>query len=347
MQFTLESVGTLADAEARLSLLVRAARPETMSRVNVLVGSNLQRLSMRRVLASRLGPTANVRFFTPVDLAAAVRDRGPGVARQALPDGADTLLVDGILRELATEGALRRLQPGVAGVAEAVASSLTDLREAHLSSDGFARALRRPDDPKLHELAKIYARYETLIARFRDRTSLYEDALDPLLPDDAVRAALGGGPLIVAGIYDVPMVQLQLLRRVAAVADVHVVLVRDPARPALEFAEEFASLLIGAGATAGRRPPATPPSRRGATTSAPPAARPRPRRSRGARWRWRASRACPSTRSRSCTGSTTPPTTPSSRRCDGPTCPSIAPRGGRCDTRPWGGRCWCCSTCCC
>ncbi len=249
MQFTLESVGTLANAEARLSALVRAARPDAISRVNVLVGSNLQRLSMRRVLASQLGPTANVRFFTPVDLAAALRDRGPGVARQTLPDGADTLLVDSILRELAAEGALRRLQPGVAGVAEAVASSLTDLREAHLSSDGFARALRRNDDPKLHELATIYARYETLIARFRDRTSLYEDALDPLLPDDAVRAALGGGPLIVAGIYDVPMVQLRLLRRVAAVADVHVVLVRDPARPALEFAEDFASLLIGAGAT--------------------------------------------------------------------------------------------------
>ena len=264
MQFTLESVGTLADAETRLSLLVRAARPETMSRVNVLVGSNLQRLSMRRVLASRLGPTANVRFFTPVDLAAALRDRGPGVARQALPDGADTLLVDGILRELAAEGSLRRLQPGVAGVAEAVASSLTDLREAHLSSDGFARALRRPDDPKLHELAQIYARYETLIARFRDRTSLYEDALDPLLPDDAVHAALGGGPLIVAGIYDVPMVQLQLLRRVAAVADVHVVLVRDAARPALEFAEEFASRLIGAGATASAEPTAP------AGASAPP-----------------------------------------------------------------------------
>ena len=249
MQFTLESAPTLAAAEARVAALVRAARPGVMSRVNLLVGSNLQRLSLRRRIAADLGPTANVRFFTPIDLASAVRDRGPGVARQPLPDGADTLLVDGILQDLAAEGSLRRLQPGVSGVAEAVASSMTDLREAHLSSDAFARALRPGDDPKLHELAAIYRRYEAQMARFLDRTSLYEDALDPLLPDDAYASALGGGPLIVAGIYDVPVVQFQLLRRAAAVSDLHVVLVRDPRRPSLEFAENLASQLRDAGAT--------------------------------------------------------------------------------------------------
>ena len=260
MQFTLESAPTLADAEARVATLVGAARPGAVSRVNLLVGSNLQRLSLRRRLAADLGPTANVRFFTPIDLASAVRDRGTGAPRQPLPDGADTLLVDGILQELAAEGALRRLQPGVSGVAEAVASSMTDLREAHLSSDAFAHALRPNDDPKLHELAAIYRRYEAQMARFLDRTSLYEDALDPLLPDEAYAAALGGGPLIVAGIYDVPVVQLQLLLRAAAVCDLHVVLVRDPRRPALEFAEELASQLREAGATEPPPPPGDAPA---------------------------------------------------------------------------------------
>ena len=259
MRFSLESVSSLADAETRLTALVSASRSDPMARVNILVGSNLQRLSLRRHLAAALGPTANLRFFTPVDLAAAARDRGPGVARQPLPDGADTLLVEGILLDLQGERALRRLRPGTAGVAEAVASSLTDLREAHLSSDDFAAVVRPGDDPKLHDLEAIFRRFEALIARFRDRSSLYEDALDPILPDDAFRAALGDGPLLVAGIYDVPVVQLSLLRRAAAVADVRVFLVRNPADPALGFAEEFAAALRAAGASeAGPPADATP-----------------------------------------------------------------------------------------
>ena len=254
MRFSLESVASLSAAEVRLAELVRAYRSQPLSRVNVLVGSNLQRLHLRRRLAEALGPTANIRFLTPIDLAVAVRDHGPGAARRPLPDGADTLLVEGILQDLQRAGELRRLRPGVSGVAEAVASSLTDLREAHLSSDAFAGALRRGDDPKLHDLAAIYRRFEALIATFRDRSSLYEDALDPLLDDAAYEAALGGGPLIVAGIYDVPVVQFQLLRRVARVADLHVVLVRDEEDPDFGFVEEFAAMLTAAGAAEGPAP---------------------------------------------------------------------------------------------
>lgn len=249
MRFSLESVASLSAAEARLAELVRAYRPDPLSRVNLLVGSNLQRLYLRRRLAEALGPTGNVRFLTPIDLAVAVRDRGPGAARRPLPDGAEALLVDGILHDLQQAGTLQRLRPEVSGVAEAVASSLTDLREAHLSSDALSGLLRASDDAKLHDLAAIYARFESLIARFRDRSSLYEDALQPGLDDGVFRAALGGGPLIVAGIYDVPVVQFALLRRVAEVADLHVVLVRNPADPSFRFAEEFAGMLSAAGAT--------------------------------------------------------------------------------------------------
>ena len=100
MQFSLESVESLSAAEARLAELVRAYRTDPLARINLLVGSNLQRLYLRRRLSDALGPTGNIRFMTPIDLAADLRDRGPGVARRPLPDGADTLLVDGILHDL-------------------------------------------------------------------------------------------------------------------------------------------------------------------------------------------------------------------------------------------------------
>ena len=50
MRFSLESVASLSAAEARLAELVRAYRPDPLSRVNLLVGSNLQRLYLRRRL---------------------------------------------------------------------------------------------------------------------------------------------------------------------------------------------------------------------------------------------------------------------------------------------------------
>ena len=247
MRFSVEALADLQEAEERLAALARASRREPLGRLNVLVGSNLQRLSFRRRLAEALGPTGNIRFFTPVDLAVAVRERGAAPARSPLPDGADTLLVDGILRELRAEGAVRQLRPSAGGVAEAVASSLTDLREGCVSAADYRAALGVADDPKLHDLAAVYTRFTSQIAAFRDRSSLYEDALDARLPDAAYREALGGGPLLVAGIYDAPAVQLALLQRAARVVDVHVLLVA-PALPAFGVARRFAALLAAAGA---------------------------------------------------------------------------------------------------
>ena len=247
MRFSVEALADLQEAEVRLAALARASRREPLGRLNVLVGSNLQRLSFRRRLAEALGPTGNIRFFTPVDLAVAVRERGAAPARSPLPDGADTLLVDGALRELRAEGALRQLRPSAGGVAEAVASSLTDLREGRVSAADYRAALGAGDDPKLHDLAAVYTRFTSQIAAFRDRSSLYEDALDARLPDAAYREALGGGPLLVAGIYDAPAVQLALLQRSARVVDVHVLLVA-PALPAFGVARRFAAMLADAGA---------------------------------------------------------------------------------------------------
>ena len=249
MGFVVETVPTLEAAEERLTALVGAVQEEALRRVNVLTGSNLQRLYFRRVLARALGATANVRFFTPVDLAVAIRRVGPTAPRTALPDGAEVLLLDEILHDLQRAGQLKRLPPDVQGAAGAVAASLTDLREAGIAARDYAGAVRRGDDWKLHDLGLAYRAFDDRIAAFSDRTSLYEDALDPRLPDTAVGEALGGAPLLVVGIYDAPVVQVQLLARCARVTDVRVLLVAPP-HPDFHFARRFSEALVAAGATA-------------------------------------------------------------------------------------------------
>lgn len=249
MPLTVETVASLEAAEDRLVAAVGAFQHDPLERVNVLTGSNLQRLYLRRLIARVLGASANVRFFTPVDLAVAIRNVAGGPPRQALPDGADTLVMDGVLRDLRRRGALRRLDPDVSGVAEAAASALKDLREGAVSVNDYADALRRNDDPKLRDLSAIYAEFESQMAPFGDRTSLYEDALDARLPDSALREALGDAPLLVTGLYDAPAVQIQMLARCAEVVGVRVLLVAAE-EPEFTFAQGFRRALIQAGATA-------------------------------------------------------------------------------------------------
>ncbi len=254
MPWSVEPVPSLAAAEARWVALVGAAQAvDPFARVNVLVGSNAQRLYYRRRLAVERAAAANVRFFTPVDLAMALRQhaRPPQAPppRQPVPDGAEALLAEDALRRLHAAHALRQLDPQVQGVAAAVAASLTDLREGSVSADAFRRALRRDDDPKLHDLAAIFGDYAQRAETRLDRTASYEDAVDALLvPDAAVREALGGSPLLVLGIYDATPIQQALLQRCGEVAGAHVLLVA-PETPDFRFARRFAEDCARRGAT--------------------------------------------------------------------------------------------------
>ena len=251
MDFSVEVLPTLEAAEERLTAFVGAHQRDPLGRVNVLTGSNVQRLYFRRVVAHALGQTANVRFFTPVDLAAALRllAHAPAPPQRSLPDGGEALVVAEIMRRLHERGAIRRLDPAVQGVPEAVAASLRDLREGELSAPDYAAALYRRDDPKLHELGAIYDAFESETADLIDRPTIYQDAVDPLrVPDDAVGRALGGAPLAVVGIYDATPIQVELIRRCAAVRGARLFLVA-PADPAFAFARDFAAALRAAGAT--------------------------------------------------------------------------------------------------
>ncbi|MCZ6544164.1 MAG: exodeoxyribonuclease V subunit gamma [Chloroflexi bacterium] len=247
MAFVVETAPTLEAVEERLSAAVATLQRSPLERVNVLVGSNLQRVYFRRRIAADLDYSANVRFLTPVELAGAIRDQASLPPRQPLPEGAEPILLDGILRDLRREGAVRRLDPRVQGVAASVAGSLRDLREAALGTEEYRGLLTSGDDRKLHELAAIYERFLERIRPFRERTGTYLDALDPLVPDEAVARALGDGPLLVAGLYDAPQVQIALIARCARVVETRVLLVA-PAEEEFAFAHTFRESLTEAGA---------------------------------------------------------------------------------------------------
>ena len=250
MPFTIQTVPTLKAAEERLAAFVGSVRTEPTQRVNILTGSNAQRIYFRRLLGRRFGATANVRFATPVDLAAEIRRAAAAPRRPPLPDGGDILLVAELLRRLHRNGQIEQLDPDLQGVAEAVRGALNDLREGRISSLEFRRALRRSDARKLHDLAALYDAHESLEGRsaFLDRPALYREALDDRVSDEAVRRALGGAPTAVIGLYDAPPVQVALIRRCAEVVDLEVILVAT-AEPAFAFADNFKDALVKAGAT--------------------------------------------------------------------------------------------------
>ena len=120
--------------------------------------------------------------------------------------------------------------------------------ERAVSTRRSSAALCGPSDArKLHDLAKIHGALEEA-PPFLDRPSLYLDALDPRVPDEAVRVALGSAPIAVIGVYDATPVQTALVRRCSDVVAVRVMLVAT-AETEFTFARSFAGALVQAGAT--------------------------------------------------------------------------------------------------
>lgn len=234
MALTIERCADLAAAERRLGEELATARARApLARVNVLVASGLQRLYQQRRLARETGPLAAVYFFTPTDLAQDIADRAPTPQRVPLPSGAAPLLLDDIVQKLAEEGALGELDANSPGLAEALSVTFTDLREGGVAADAFARfaqsrSASAADGGIVADLAVIYHRWRERAANLRDRPSLYEDALSDKVRSEDVAAALGGGPLIVTGMYDFTRVQRRLLARCAERVRVHVLFPSPP-----------------------------------------------------------------------------------------------------------------------
>lgn len=211
MSLTIELLPDPAANDLRLTELV-ALRSSPIERLNILHGSGLQRLAAQRMLAeANGGGLAAIYGFTPVDLAASAIPLGNAPERIAWPPGADLATLKRLLASLDFE----RLDPHAPGVASALLRTLTDLREAALA----------PADLPEGDLRTAFVAWRELVATAADRTSRYEDAVSEATPDAAFRDALGGAPLIVSGIYDLTRIQRLLIGRLAAVVDVHMLLV--------------------------------------------------------------------------------------------------------------------------
>lgn len=195
--------------EERFVDLARAAKQGApLAPVNVIVGSNLQHIYLRRLLARSLGAVANVRFLTLLDLAGELcLSNARREELRPLPEGAQVLLLETVL-----ERSLSRSGPAAdaAGLPQAVAATLRDLREGNLTAaalEGLPSARRW-----LKELARAFSSYQRELAPFQDRTRLFEEAARA--PDDGV-AALAAGPVLVYGVYDLNALQLALITKLA------------------------------------------------------------------------------------------------------------------------------------
>ena len=225
-------------AEDRLDQWVaehRLAAPDApLQRLNILVASGLQRRYHQRRLARKLadadapGAHAAIYFFTPTDLARQIADRAVDQASDPpipMPQGADLLLIEDLIKERDAALALRTLHAAFPGLAEAMRVSLNDLREgrvepAQLRAFAEDRTIRHADPDMLLDIADIYAAWTSLLGErnLADRTAGYEAAVDA--PLEAITPALGGAPLAVVGLYDLTRLQRLLLKRCADAVDV-------------------------------------------------------------------------------------------------------------------------------
>ena len=195
-----------------------AKRADPAAAVLVVVGSHLQHIYLRRLLARSLTAVANVRFVTLMDLAgelapASEPERRTGERfRLPLPDGAHIPLLEQVMAEHRSRaGGDRAYGLADAGMVHAVAATIRDLREGAIAARLVGTASPRP---WLRTLATMAAASQAALTPFVDATRRVADAAagTPAHAAAAVQhAAPGAGQVLVYGIYDVNALQLGML----------------------------------------------------------------------------------------------------------------------------------------
>jgi len=204
--------GAFAALEARFLDEVRALKDgDPLRPVDVLVGSNLLGVYLRRRAADVLGGIANLRFLTFLDLA---RERAATPdPRPPLPPLGEALLARRALSET-PEGAvfeILRDRPSTAGL---VARTAADLRGAGLAPSFLAGLL--PAAARTPDRAEFLGKVATVLARFGELRSAFSDADALLARAAAAKGPLRTDPLLVYGLYDLGGVRESLLSAVAA-----------------------------------------------------------------------------------------------------------------------------------
>jgi hypothetical protein len=189
-------------------------REDPLERVDVLVGSNLLGLDLRRRLADALadrGPRrghANVRFLTFLDLAREIA--GPVPGRPAPPALLFALVAAAVPRraEARCFGELRHR----VGFVRALEATVRDLLDAGVPADAAqAWAEAFPDRDRrssLAALASLYADVSGALSAYAHEAAVF---------DEAARrgATLPGPPLLVYGFYDFTGLQRDFLEALA------------------------------------------------------------------------------------------------------------------------------------
>ncbi len=234
--------GSLALLEGELVERIRREKRDPLAPIVVVVGSQLQHVYLRRVIARALGASANIRFLTLLDVAGLVATQpsdAPMTGTLALPDGGDALILQDVLRQ----SPQTYFPPDLHGIASALAATLRDLADGGVSPNALGDVL--PTSKRVQALTAVGRAYEERTAGFRDRSRLYLQAVGA--SDPALLAALPDGPWFVYGIYDFVQVQFLLLRRIAAARPLTAFTLWDEAEPSLDFATATVELLTSAG----------------------------------------------------------------------------------------------------
>lgn len=203
--------GSFAALEVRFLEEVRSLKAvDPLRPVDVLVGSNLLGVYLRRRAAEALGGIANLRFVTFLDLA---RDRNSEPdPRPPLPSLGEELLARRTFRENPSGAAFGELRerPSLAAL---LLRTANDLREAGLSPDRLGELL--PAVGGTPDRALLLGHVATLIADFESRRGRFADPTSALERAAATAHARSTEPLLVYGLYDLGGLRERLLAAVA------------------------------------------------------------------------------------------------------------------------------------
>jgi RecB family exonuclease len=196
---------------AFLRAVAELKKDDPLRPVEVLVGSNLVALYLRRGAAEKLGAVANLRFLTFLDLARKIVP-GAGLA-PSLPALGEALLARQALAaspEARAFGLLRD-RPSLR---QALVRTADDLRDAGIPANDLPRLLAAaaasPDRKLfLSALAASVVDFERRRSRFADATGLLARAGTAPIPRS-------GNPLLVYGLYDLGGLRERLLANVAS-----------------------------------------------------------------------------------------------------------------------------------
>ena len=204
-------VGDFAALEVRFLDEIRSLKAaDPLRPVDVLVGSNLLGVYLRRRAAEAFGGIANLRFLTFLDLARErLRDPDP---RPQLPALGEALLTRRALLDT-PEGDVFDVLRERPSTAALLARTAADLRGA-----GIAASVLRDLAPKIArtgDRAAFLGKVALVLCRLESLRSAFADADSALERGALERGPINSDPLLVYGLYDLGGVREALLSVIA------------------------------------------------------------------------------------------------------------------------------------